>query len=235
MLWIGIFAAFIVIWGIIYPGTDYWMRLFSSYTIKKGHSNVPKICLTFDDGPNPEITPLVLDILAKNRIPATFFLVGYRAEHSPELVRRMLANGNEIGVHTYDHYHAYQLLVKKSITTILQGKQILEDITGQSVIWFRPPWGAMNMFQLLLIKKLNLRVVLWTANAVDWNERTTPAMILERLRKTVRPGSILVIHDAGGDPGAPENMLKALPEIIEQFQAKGYQFETLTNITGGTA
>jgi peptidoglycan-N-acetylglucosamine deacetylase len=235
MLWIGIFLAFVAMWVIIYPGTDYWLRWFSSNVIKQGLTNQPKICLTFDDGPNPEITPLVLDLLAQNRIPATFFLVGYRAERSPELVQRILADGHEIGIHTYDHYHAYQMFFKKSIATIRQGKHVLENVTTLPVTWFRPPWGALNLFQYFVLKQSGLKVVLWTANAVDWDLRTTPTEILERLLSKVRPGSIIVIHDAGGDPGAPENMLKALPEIIEQFQAKGYDFETLANITGGAA
>jgi peptidoglycan-N-acetylglucosamine deacetylase len=235
MLWIGFFLALIAIWMIIYPGTDYWLRWFSADVIKKGLTHHPKICLTFDDGPNPEITPLVLEILARNRIPATFFLVGYRAERSPELVARILANGHEIGLHTYDHYHAYQMFYKKSITTIRQGKRVLDSLSTQPVTWFRPPWGALNLFQYLTLKQIGLKVVLWTANAVDWDSRTTPTEILERLLSKVRPGSIIVIHDAGGDPGAPENMLKALPEIIEQFKAKGYGFDTLAHITGGTA
>jgi peptidoglycan-N-acetylglucosamine deacetylase len=235
MLWIEIFFTLIIIWVILYPATDYWLRWFSADVIKKGLTNQPKICLTFDDGPNPGITPFVLDILARNRIPATFFLVGYRAERSPELVAQILANGHEIGIHTYDHCHAYQMFYQKSIATICQGKRVLESFTAQPVTWFRPPWGALNLFEYLLLKKLKLKVVLWTANAVDWDLRTTPTEILERLLNKVRPGSIIVIHDAGGDPGAPENMVKALPEIIEQFQAKGYSFETLANITGGTA
>jgi peptidoglycan/xylan/chitin deacetylase (PgdA/CDA1 family) len=91
----------------------------------------------------------------------------------------------------------------------------------------------MNLFELLEVKRLKLKVVLWTANAIDWDIRTTPAQIIERITKKITPGCIIVIHDAGGDPGAPQNMLKALPELIKQCQTKGYRFETLTNITGG--
>lgn len=233
MLGIYFLLTLIMIWAIIYPVTDYWQRWFSPAVIKRGRTREPKICLTFDDGPNPEITPLVLDVLAQNRVPATFFLVGNRAERSPELVQRILADGHEIGIHTFHHCHAYGIFFKKSISTIRQGKTVLEKIGGRQISWFRPPWGALNLFEYLEIKHLKLKVVLWTANAVDWDLRTTPAQILERLIKKLTPGCIIVIHDAGGDPGAPQNMLNTLPELIKQCQTKGYRFETLTNITGG--
>jgi peptidoglycan/xylan/chitin deacetylase (PgdA/CDA1 family) len=229
----GVLLTIVIIWAVIYPVTDYWQRWFSPSVIKKGSPREPKICLTFDDGPNPEITPQVLDILAQNHISATFFLVGSRAERSPGLVQRILADGHEIGLHTFLHRHAYGMFLKKSIRTIRQGKIVLEKISGRSISWFRPPWGALNLFEYLELKRLKLKVVLWTANAVDWDLRTTPAQIVENLLNKLTPGCIIVIHDAGGDPGAPRNMLKALPEIIRQCQTKGYRFETLTNITGG--
>jgi peptidoglycan/xylan/chitin deacetylase (PgdA/CDA1 family) len=233
MTFVYLISILIIIWAIIYPITDYWLRWFSPVVLKRGRLREPKIGLTFDDGPNPEITTSVLDILAQNRVPATFFLVGKRAELSPELVKQISVQGHEIGLHTYHHHHAYGMFLKKSIATISQGKAVLERIIDRPITWFRPPWGAMNLFELLEVKRLKLKVVLWTANAIDWDIRTTPVQIIERITKKITPGCIIVIHDAGGDPGAPQNMLKALPELIKQCQTKGYRFETLTNITGG--
>jgi peptidoglycan/xylan/chitin deacetylase (PgdA/CDA1 family) len=235
MVWFfgGILA--VLLWTLIYPVTDYWQRWVSGKVIKKGGANggpdeKPVIFLTFDDGPNSEITPQILNVLEDYHIPATFFLVGYRAEASPELVKRILDCGHEIGVHTYDHCHAYGMFVHKSITTVKRGIRILEQITGKSIVWFRPPWGALNFFELLAAKHFNLKIVLWTANAIDWDIRTTPLQIVERLKKKLQPGCIIVIHDAGGDPGAPEHTLKALPEFIRQAQTEGYRFELLRNL-----
>jgi Predicted xylanase/chitin deacetylase len=233
MIWLGIAFIVVISWAIIYPVTDYWNRWFSPLVLKKVQTREPKIYLTFDDGPNPQITPQVLDILAQNRIPATFFLVGQRAEGSPELVRMIVSRGHEIGVHTYHHCHAYGMFIHKSKSTILQGKRVLEELCQRQISWFRPPWGALNLFQYLEARYLKLGVVLWTANAIDWDSRTTPAQIVERLVQKLSPGCIIVIHDAGGDPGAPQNMLKALPEIIRECQNKGYRFEILANKTGG--
>lgn len=238
MGWLLIFLAIVVIWLIIYPGTDYWQRWFSPLVVKKGklgrngQGKELKICLTFDDGPNPEITPQILAVLARYHIPATFFLVGKRAESSPDLVRDILGQGHEIGAHTYYHSHAYRMFFKKSINTVIYGKRILEEITGKPVVWFRPPWGALNIFELFTLKQLKLKIVLWSANAVDWDIHTTPAQIVERLTHKLSPGCIIVIHDAGGDQGAPLHTLQALPEFIKQAQVLGYSFETLTNITG---
>lgn len=238
MVWWIIGLTVVIFWALLYPVPDYWQRWFSRKVLKKGHSGKsgtegkPVICLTFDDGPNPEITPQILDVLAEYHIPATFFLVGYRAERSPELVKKILDHGHEIGVHTYDHFHAYSMFAYKSISTIRRGIRILENITGKSMVWFRPPWGALNFFELTAVRQFNLRIVLWTANAMDWDIKTTPLQIVERLKRKLQPGCIIVIHDAGGDPGAPRHTLEALPQFIEQAQAEGYHFATLTAIQG---
>ncbi len=238
MIWWIIGLTVVIFWALLYPVTDYWQRWFSRKVLKKGHSGSgalegkPVICLTFDDGPNPEITPQILDVLAEYHIPATFFLVGYRAERSPELVKKILEHGHEIGVHTYDHCHAYSMFAYKSIKTIRRGIRILENITGESIVWFRPPWGALNFFEVATVKHFNLRIVLWTANAIDWDIKTTPLQIVERLKRKLQPGCIIVVHDAGGDPGAPRHTLDALPQFIEQAQAEGYRFLTLTAIQG---
>ncbi len=235
MVWLIVGISAVIFWALLYPVTDYWQRWFSRLVLKKGQSSKgpdgkPQIYLTFDDGPNPNITPQILNVLAEYHIPATFFLVGYRAERSPELIQEILDRGHEIGIHTYDHCHAYGMFVYKSINTVRRGIGILERIAGKSIVWFRPPWGALNFFELLAVKYFKLRIVLWTANAVDWDVRTTPLQIVERLKKKLQPGCIIVIHDAGGDPGAPRHTLEALPEFIRQAQAEGYRFGTLASI-----
>lgn len=223
-------VAAILIWGIIYPLTDYFVRLLAQEVIRRGASSGKKICLTFDDGPDPAYTPELLEILHAADIPAVFFLVGRKAEIHPELVGNILAAGHEVGSHTYEHRHAYLMLWKRSVTAITRGITSLETITGKPLVYFRPPWGALNLFQYLLLKKTGLKVVLWTANAADWDIRTGPDRIMERLRKKVKPGTIIVLHDSGGDPGAPRNMLNALPGIIDGFQTNGYKFVPLKEI-----
>ncbi len=230
-----IFCTFLIsFWFWIYPATDYYVRWIAPGVIRRGRKDPrPKICLTFDDGPNPETTPQILDLLKERAVPAVFFLVGQRAATYPALVQRMVAEGHEIGLHTHQHTHAYGLLASQSIKTIGEGWKVLSRISGVKLRWFRPPWGACNLFQYFAARQLNLQLVLWSANAQDWQARTGVAGILRRLKKRVRPGSVIVLHDAGGEPGAPANTVAALPEFISYCKERGWQFATLEDMAGG--
>lgn len=149
------------------------------------------------------------------------------------MVKRMVAEGHEIGIHTYFHRHAYLMFFLKSRTTIKKGKQALETILNRELCWFRPPWGALNLLQYRLLRSMGLKIVLWTANAKDWLVQTGASGIVEGLLERVEKNSIIVLHDSGGDAGAPENMVEALPIVIRELKAKGYQFVSLPEILGG--
>ncbi len=230
---IGVGVGIILLWVLIFPLTDGYVRFFSSKTIKKGSEPGTGICLTFDDGPDPRYTPKVLKILRELHIPAVFFLVGAKAEQSPDLVKRIEAEGHEIGCHTYYHRHAYLLSPQKSIATICEGQQAIEKIIKKPLKWFRPPWGALNLFQYLFIKYTGLRIVLWDANARDWKKQTGVSGITKMLFRKIKPNSIIVLHDSGGDMGAPENTVASLPGIITKLQSDGYSFVTLEKVLGG--
>lgn len=223
----------ILTWGIVFPFTDWYVRFISRKTIKKGSGTGTKICLSFDDGPDPCYTPEILRILREMQIPATFFLVGAKAEGSPELVKRIEAEGHQIGCHTYDHRHAYLLSPWKSVATIREGRLAIERITEKPLCWFRPPWGSLNLFQFRYLKHLGLPIVLWDANACDWKRKTGDSGIFKRLVKKVKPNSIIVLHDSGGESGAPTNTIRALPSIIKWLQNNGYTFVTLETLLGG--
>jgi peptidoglycan/xylan/chitin deacetylase (PgdA/CDA1 family) len=230
VVWLWFVLPILLIWAVCYPLTDFYVRFISPRSIRKGGTKGKKICLTFDDGPDPAYTPEVLLILEKARIPATFFIVGKKVQQAPDLVKKIAAAGHDIGYHSFFHRNAYLMFVQESKTNIDQGRAELEKIIGKPLVWFRPPWGALNLFEFWSLKRLRLRVVLWTANAKDWSIRTSPAEILARLVLKVKTNSIIVLHDSGGDLGAPRQMLKALPEVIGHFQKEGYQFVTLSAI-----
>jgi peptidoglycan/xylan/chitin deacetylase (PgdA/CDA1 family) len=233
MILIIVILLLILLWGFLYPLTDFYIRRIAPAVIKKGNAPGKKICLTFDDGPDPEYTPALLKILQEAGVPAAFFLVGQKCETAPELAAAIRDAGHEIGLHTYYHRHAYLMFLFKSLTTIRQGKSVLEKITNQPLTFFRPPWGALNLFQYLFVKRLNLKIVLWTATARDWDLKTKAGGIMGHLHHKVGPNSIIVLHDSGGDPGAPQNMLQALPRIIDHFKTNGYQFVSLQEISAG--
>lgn len=231
MIEIGIII--VLVWGIIFPFTDWYVRFISRKTIRKGPGTDSKVCLSFDDGPDPRYTPEILRILREMQIPATFFLVGAKAERSPELVKRIVSEGHQIGCHTYDHRHAYLLSPWKSVATIREGRLAIEKITEKPLCWFRPPWGALNLFQYCYLKHLGLPVVLWNANARDWKKHTGDSGIFKLLVRKVKPNSIIVLHDSGGESGAPDNTIAALPNIIKWLQNNGYTFVTLEELWEG--
>ena len=224
--------AIFFLWVLVFPITDWWVRFVSRKAIKKESGTVGKVCLTFDDGPDERYTPEVLNILKKYQVPAVFFLVGAKAERFPDLVKRIEAEGHQIGSHTYYHRHAYLLSPWKSLKTIAKGIQALEAIIKKPIVWFRPPWGALNLFQYLWLRRLGLRIVLWNVSARDWLKKTGASGIIKLLLPKIRPHSIILLHDSGGEPGAPVNTIAALSNIIEKLRAEGYTFVTAEEVLG---
>jgi peptidoglycan/xylan/chitin deacetylase (PgdA/CDA1 family) len=228
-----ILTGLLLLWIIIYPVTDAYVRWMAPSVIRRGKISGKRIHLSFDDGPDPDNTLKFLDILREMKVPATFFLVGEKAVRHPELVQYIIRDGHHIGLHTQYHRHAYLMGPGKSLDSVIKGKRVLEEVSRQPIIFFRPPWGALNLFEYGISKILGLKVVLWTANAQDWEKGTGMEGILERLFRKTTSGTIIVLHDSGGEPGAPQNTLLALPKIITQFQSQGYEFVTLSEIIGG--
>jgi peptidoglycan/xylan/chitin deacetylase (PgdA/CDA1 family) len=160
------------------------------------------VALTYDDGPDPEQTPGVLDALAEAGARATFFVLMDRAASHPELIRRILADGHEIGLHGEDHTRLTTLPVRESLRRIRRGKRRLEELTGQPVTLFRPPYGAQTLAQAVGTRATGLEVVLWTAWARDWEE--APAIdIAARSLAALHTGGFLLLHDATGDLAPP--------------------------------
>lgn len=219
----------ILFWIVCYPGWDLWFRHLAPGILRHGYMSENKraVHLSFDDGPNGENTGKVLDVLLEKGVRATFFLVGERAKAQPELVKRIVAEGHEIGVHTIKHRHAYFLTPKASFHSLAAGKRLLEEIVSSAVHWFRPPWGACSCFSYWAARRLGLQVVLWSAAACDWKKRTKPEGVVRRVLAQVRPNMLLVLHDAGGETGAVQNTVKALPDLIDKLREAGYCFVTL--------
>lgn len=192
-------------------GIGSWKRQFT-----------PGVALTFDDGPDPVITPKVLAILAKYQIPATFFIVGEKAAQYPELIRRIRANGHRLGAHCQTHRYAWFMSPWSTWREWEKSINILERITGEAVELVRPPWGTFNLVTWWWLKKRRKKAVLWNAEGHDWQVRRTPGEIAERLLKRTKEGTIIVLHDSGGEQGAPDNSLQALDlmcgRIVEELK-----------------
>ena len=196
-----------------------------------------QVALTFDDGPDPEWTPEVLDILKAANVKAAFFLVGANAEKYPGLVRRIVAEGHEIGNHTYYHPNL-ALCWPEHIRLELNATQLLlETITGRSTTLFRPPYAAdtspskiSELIPLQIAQDLGYLVVLENIDPQDWAQPGAD-IIVQRTKQQRHDGSIILLHDAGGDR---EQTVEALPRILDYLHTRGDSIVSLSTLLGTT-
>jgi peptidoglycan/xylan/chitin deacetylase (PgdA/CDA1 family) len=187
--------------------------------------------LTFDDGPDPEFTPRVLDVLAAHGVPATFFLVGRRVRRHPQLVRRMLADGHAVGSHTYAHTHGPEVSWPVLARDVWHGRRALEEVAGRSVEAFRPPMGYYAGRMALAARVSGLRSWLWTVDPTDWEPGRTARAILDAVGP-LAGGDVVRLHDGIESPLAPEAedrsaTVSALPEIISRAREEGLRLVPL--------
>jgi peptidoglycan-N-acetylglucosamine deacetylase len=196
----------------------------------------PGIALTFDDGPHPVYTPLVLDALGAAHVRATFFFVGEWAQAHPEIVRRAAQDGHLIGSHSYSHIGPADRSLPWLVSDYRRARVVLEEVTGKPCPHFRPPYGTINTANMLAMRRLALKPWLWSIEAGDWREGTSPQQLLRGL-SAVRSGDVVLLHDGVGDhgPGIAEDRL-ATVEMIEQLvktlTERGMKFVTVDGSGG---
>jgi peptidoglycan/xylan/chitin deacetylase (PgdA/CDA1 family) len=182
------------------------------------------VALTFDDGPWPDSTPRVLAILRQERVPATFFLVGQQVRRHPDLLQQEVQAGVTFGTHSFSHPQPFGQLPDAAIAQeIDQGLAALAD-NGVRTGLFRPPGGAIAPAVLSSARRRGLRTVLWTVDPADWRRGTRPEQIVQRVLAATGPGSIVLLHDGGGDRSAT---VAALPQIIKGLKQRKLAFVTL--------
>ncbi len=203
----------------------------------QGAGGEHQVAITFDDGPDPEWTPQILDILKAANVKAAFFLVGVNAERYPGLVRRIVNEGHEIGNHTYYHPNL-ALAWPEHVRLELNATQLLlETITGRATTLFRPPYAAdtqpsqiSELMPLRIAQELNYLVVLENIDPQDW-ARPGADIILQRIKQQRRDGSIILLHDAGGDRS---QTVAALPRILDWLHTRGDTVVPLSTLLGTT-
>jgi peptidoglycan/xylan/chitin deacetylase (PgdA/CDA1 family) len=202
--------------GMIFAGVlALRIRMFADAVIR-GPRGARGVVLTFDDGPDPETTPRVLEALAAERVTATFFVIGKKAEAHPELVREMKRRGHAIGLHSYAHDRLFALRTQKRVARDLaRGVAVLRAITGDPPMLFRPPIGHTNPAIARVADALDLRVVGWSVSARDGLESARPEKVLARIRRQVEDGAIVLLHDAAEEGGRVPAGVEAIREILE--------------------
>lgn len=189
-----------------------------------------QIALTIDDGPDPEVTPQVLDLLDRHGAKATFFCIGQRARRHPELCREIVARGHAVENHSEHHRHNFSVLGLRGFAREIRAAQeTLTAITGRTPQFFRAPAGLRNPFLDPVLARLGLRLAAWTRRGYD-TRTADPALVVRRLIGDVRAGSILLLHDgncARTADGTPV-ILAALPALLDAGHAAGLHFVTLS-------
>jgi peptidoglycan/xylan/chitin deacetylase (PgdA/CDA1 family) len=180
-----------------------------------------RVALTFDDGPDPAGTPALLRLLAGRGIRATFFFIGVRAARHPEIVRDVVAEGHEIGNHTWRHRNAWWLTPGETVREILEGARRLGEIACRTPILYRPPWGIVNAAALCAARRAGLTTVLWSLQP-EGLRALPPARQLEYCRRRLHDGAIIDLHDAPGLPGAGERVLGMMPGLLDLLDERGY-------------
>ncbi len=195
----------------------YLLRKYYSELVWRVNTKEKKLFLTFDDGPDPEVTPFVLETLAAKKAKATFFCIGKNAAANTDLVKRIREEGHALGNHTYDHPNGW----KTSDNTYLENVNRCDDLSGSKL--FRPPYGRIRRSQIKALKE-KYSIVMWDVLSWDFDQAISPEKCLKMVCAEAREGSIIVFHDR---MKAKRNMEYALPRTLEYFSEKGYCFERL--------
>lgn len=190
-----------------------------------------KVVLSLDDGPTSRYTGQILDVLREEGVHAVFFVLGANAEARPELVRRIVAEGHELANHGYSHTITSDSPEQVVVEEIRNTTLLLKDLTGQVTRWFRPPGGALSTSILKAAQVADHDVVLWNVDSQDWRaargRRGAEAIAEEVLDPLPEPGSVILMHDGGGDRRAT---VEALTTIIRHLKAENYEFCTLNQL-----
>ncbi|NUW40781.1 polysaccharide deacetylase family protein [Nonomuraea rhodomycinica] len=188
-------------------------------------AKVTCLALTFDDGPGPR-TGALLDVLKRERVHATFFLMGKHVEQLPKVVRRTMAEGHAIGNHTYSHPSLPTLLDQEIIDEIRLTQDAIQEVTGRRPRMFRPPYGNTDDRVLRLAGSQDLSQVLWTGTTLDWKLRD-PARIKAAVLRLAKPNGVILMHDT-----VPQTV-QAMPEILKELKKRGYHLVTVPTLLGG--
>jgi peptidoglycan/xylan/chitin deacetylase (PgdA/CDA1 family) len=178
------------------------------------------VVLTFDDGPDSKYTPEILDILGQYGVKATFFEVGREVKKHPDLTRRLSTNGHSVENHTWSHPDLRKLSAPSFDNQVETTDQYIREQTGQTPRCLRPPYGGTNSVVAKRAANLGKSIVLWTIDSRDWT-RPGEAAIVRRVLTGVRSGSVILMHDGGGNRS---QTVAALPTILKTLKARGYTF-----------
>ncbi len=201
-------------------------RLYPGVVLRTAKGTGKLVALTFDDGPDDLYTPQVLDILRDKGVPATFFVIGNRVAEFPEMARRIVEEGHVIGNHTYSHPELTKAAGGKLLKELSSTDRELETVGLGPTRYFRPPYGAASPSLVEESANLGYRVAMWSVDSLDWRG-LSKSEVKNNVLAQVTPGSVILLHSAGGPGEDLSGSVAAVPDIIDTLRAQGYRFATL--------
>lgn len=204
-------------------------KRYSSTFLLNGPTDRREVALTFDDGPDGEFTPLVLDELKKAGVHATFFVVGNRIEANPEVFQRIIDEGHAVGSHSYNHPKLTDLSDTEFQEQIIRTDKIIHSYLGYSPSLFRPPYGAISEDQILWLAGNHKKVINWNVDSLDWKGLNAEEVFTNVMTQT-GTGSIILQHSAGGVGEDLSGTVKAISRIVEKLKQDDINFVTVPDM-----
>ncbi len=202
-------ASFKIGWGI-------YMKSICSI-----NSDSKTVILTFDDGPHPEYTPRILDMLKTKGVKATFFVIGENAQMHPHLIKRISEEGHNVGIHSFYHNPSFTFASKKSLfNDINKSKNLLEELTGKPVELFRPPYGVTNPNIGQVVRSIGLKSIGWNIRSFDTVAKNVE-QVIKKIDRKLSPGAIILLHDR------LDNSPLILKNLLEMIENRGYKIDSL--------
>jgi peptidoglycan/xylan/chitin deacetylase (PgdA/CDA1 family) len=219
LLILAIFYIYLLVAGSIKICSGFYMDVLC-----KGITEEKIVALTFDDGPNEKHTHQILDILEKQQVQATFFVIGHKASDQQELLRCIVSNGHALGNHSFGHAFFFDLYRRKKMEQDLQkDNELIEKLTGKKTAFFRPPYGVTNPVLAKVVKKLGFKAVGWSIRSLD-TVLKDEEKIVERITDRLHPGAIILMHDNR------EMTVKVLEKVILAVKKEGYRFVRIEDL-----
>ncbi|MGC8840128.1 MAG: polysaccharide deacetylase family protein [Candidatus Sumerlaeaceae bacterium] len=194
--------------------------------IREWPTGKKRVALTFDDGPHPEYTRKFLAMLAEKNVKATFFLLGPNVEKQPDVVREIVAAGHEVGNHSWSHPVLNKLAPEKIREELEKTTRAIAEASGAQVRLVRPPYGSANKKVQDICDSLGARIICWSIDTDDWRKQTTKEKMVETIKRNVRDGAIVLMHDRF------DKSYETTAEIIDALRAQGYEFVTVGELLG---
>jgi peptidoglycan/xylan/chitin deacetylase (PgdA/CDA1 family) len=205
--------------------------MFPGLFFREGPKETKQVALSFDDGPDSQYTPQILDILSKNSVRATFFLIGNRAQILPEVVKRMVNEGHIFGNHSMTHPNIIKLDKAETAKEVNDAEAALASIAGYKPLLFRSPYGSLTPEKVQEIEKLGVKIIAWNVDSLDWKSLTAE-QVKTNILENVKAGSIILQHCSGSREENLTGSVTALNDVIVTLKKEGYKFVTIPELLG---